>query len=131
RVVEQLVVVVDAAHPRPQQEVVLREDLVPELLDRLDLGEEAMAADVEPPTVALDGPADTADDVVGLEHRDRLADFGQRVCRGESGGSGADHHDVRILRRHATSDDVGTARGATAVATHALAVMICPRDSAS
>ena len=35
------------------------------------LGEEAVAADVEAPAVALDGAADPADDVVGLEHGGR------------------------------------------------------------
>ena len=51
----------------PQHEVLVGEDLVPERLDLLHLGEEAVAADVEAPAVALDGPADAADDVVGLE----------------------------------------------------------------
>ena len=34
---------------------------MPEVLDLLDLGEEAVAADVEPPAVALDGAGDAAD----------------------------------------------------------------------
>ena len=43
------------------------------VLDLLHLGEEAVAADVEAPAVALDGAADAADHVVGLEHLDRHA----------------------------------------------------------
>ena len=45
------------------------------------LGEEAVAADVEAPAVALDGAADAADDVVGLEHRGRLALLGEHGRR--------------------------------------------------
>ena len=68
RVVVELAVVVDAAHPGPQHEVVVGQDLVPQRLDLGHLGEEAVPADVEAPAVALDGAADAADDVVGLEH---------------------------------------------------------------
>src|SRR5581483_9190457 len=64
RVVEQLPPVEDAAHPGTAQELVLAEDLEPEVVDRLDLREEAVSADVEAPPVALDRPADAADDVV-------------------------------------------------------------------
>ena len=71
RVVVELAAVVDAAHPGPLEELVGAEDLEPEVVDRLDLGEEPVAADVEAPAVALDGAADPADDVVGLEHRRR------------------------------------------------------------
>ena len=67
RVVEELAVVVDAAHAGPEQEVVVRQDLVPERLDLRHLGEEAVAADVEAPAVALDGAADATDHRVGLE----------------------------------------------------------------
>src|SRR4029450_208090 len=52
RVVVELAAVVDAAETRTAQEVVGAEDLEPKILDRLHLGEEAVAADVEAPAVA-------------------------------------------------------------------------------
>ena len=69
RVVEELVVVEDAAHPGPHDEVLVRQDLVPERLDLGHLGEEAVTTDVEAPAVALDGLGDAADRVGGLEDR--------------------------------------------------------------
>jgi hypothetical protein len=51
RVVEQLAAVVDAAHPRAEQELLVGQDLVPERLDLGHLGEEAVPADVEAPAV--------------------------------------------------------------------------------
>ena len=69
RVVEELAVVVDAAQPRPGDELVA-EDLAPDAVDLVALGEEAVAADVEPIALVLVGPADPADEVrVGLERR--------------------------------------------------------------
>ena len=69
---------------------------MPERLDLLDLGEEAVAADVEAPAVALDGAADAADDGVGLEDRRRDAVAGgELVGRGQAGRPGADDDDVR------------------------------------
>ena len=67
RVVVVLTLVVDAAHSWPKHEVFVGQDLVPEGLDLFDLGEEAMAADVETPTVSLDGAADASDDGIGLD----------------------------------------------------------------
>src|SRR5207249_671556 len=58
RIVEVLAVVEDAALAGPEQEVPLRQDLVPELLDGGHLGEEPVTTHVEAPTVALGGPAD-------------------------------------------------------------------------
>jgi len=60
---------------------------VPEGFDLLDLGEEAVAADVEAPAVALDGAADAADDVVGLKDGggDAVAG-GEDVGGGQTGG---------------------------------------------
>jgi hypothetical protein len=49
---EVLAAVVDAAEAGPGQHVV-GQDLVPDLLDRLHLGEEAVPADVEAEAVAL------------------------------------------------------------------------------
>ena len=94
RVVEVLAVVVDAALAGPHQEVLVGEDLVPEVLDRLHLGEEAVAADVEAPPVALDGAADAADHVVGLEDGGGDAELVELEGGGEAGGTGADDDDV-------------------------------------
>ena len=94
RVVEVLAVVEDAAHAGPQEEVLVGEDLVPEVLDGLHLGEEAVAADVEAPAVALDGAGDAADDVVGLEDGGADVVLGELVGRGEAGRTGADDHDL-------------------------------------
>src|ERR1700704_3124078 len=58
RVVEELALVEDPTHPGPAEELVGTQDLEPEVVDRLHLGEEAMAPDVEPPAVTLDRPAD-------------------------------------------------------------------------
>ena len=57
---------------------------MPEVLDLGDLGEEAVAADVEAPAVALDRPADAADDVVGLEDRAGLTLLAELVGGGEA-----------------------------------------------
>ena len=81
RVVVVLALVVDAAHAGPQHEVLVGQDLVPEGLDLLHLGEEAVAADVEAPAVALDGAADAADHRVGLEDRRRDAVPGRPARR--------------------------------------------------
>ena len=51
RVVEELLVPVDARHARALEEL-LAHDLVPEVVDLLDLGEEAVAAEVEAVAVA-------------------------------------------------------------------------------
>ena len=51
RIVEELAVPVDARHARAQQEL-LAHDLVPEVVDLLGLGEEAVAAEVEAIAVA-------------------------------------------------------------------------------
>ena len=62
------------------------------------LGEEAVAADVEAPAVALDGAADAADDRVGLEDRRRpRRRLHQLVGGGQAGGAGPD--DDHVVRR--------------------------------
>ena len=68
RVVEQLSAVLDPAQAGMQSEIAGAEDLVPQRLHGGHLGEEPMAADVEAPSVALDGPADPADRVTTFEH---------------------------------------------------------------
>ena len=94
RVVEEAAAVVDAAHPRAEQELVTRQDLVPQVFHRLDLGEEAVATDVEAPAVPLDRAADAADNRVGLEHGARLAALAEHVGGGEAGRTGADDNDL-------------------------------------
>ena len=91
RIVEKLAPVVDPAHPRPAQEILVRQNFVPERLDRPDLGEEPVPTDVEAPPVALHRPADPADDVIGLEHRYRGTGLGEQVRGGQAGRAGADH----------------------------------------
>ena len=94
RVVVELPAVVDAAQARAAEEVVLTEDLEPQVVDRLHLREEPVATDVEAPAVAHRGAADAADDVVGLEHRGGDAPLGEHVGGGEPGGAGTDDHDL-------------------------------------
>ena len=66
RVGEELALVVDPREPRPGEELVA-EHLVPQALDRLQLREEAVAAEIEPVALELDRLRDPADDAVGLE----------------------------------------------------------------
>ncbi|MEJ7714610.1 MAG: hypothetical protein WKF40_02430 [Thermoleophilaceae bacterium] len=92
RVVEELLVPVDARHPRALEEL-LAHDLVPEVVDLLDLGEEAVAAQVEAVlaagAVADLGLGDAADLVLGLEDDHRQALLGQQVAGGQAGRAGA------------------------------------------
>ena len=46
---------------------------MPEILDWLHLGEEAMASNVEPPAISFDSPADPSDHLVGLEDNDLVS----------------------------------------------------------
>ena len=57
-------------------------------------GEEAVAADIETPTVALHGAADTAHDVVGFEHGGPPSHLAQLVGRGQARRAGADDYDI-------------------------------------
>ena len=100
RVVVVLAAVEDAAHPGTQQEVLVGQDLVPELLHGDDLGEEPVAADVEPPAVTFDRPTDAAEDGVLLEHDDGVPRLGQPVGGGQPGRSPADddHWAARPIR---------------------------------
>ena len=111
RVVVQLAAVVDAAHARSAQELVGAEDLEPEVVDRLHLGEEAVATDVEAPTVAFRGAADATDDRVALEHGRDHAPLGEHVGRGEPGGAGADDDDVVVGRGGVSRPWRGGGRG--------------------
>ncbi len=94
RVIVVLAVIVNAAHARAQHEVFVGQDLVPERLDFLHFREEAVATDIETPAVALDRPADAADDVIGL--KDGGSDAvtgGENVGGSEASGTRADDDD--------------------------------------
>ena len=60
------------------------------------LGEEAVAADVEAPAVALDGAADPADDPVGLEHGGGDVVPGKLASGGEPRRACADDDDLQL-----------------------------------
>src|SRR5690606_986900 len=92
-VVEERAPVVDAAHPRSEQEVLAVQDLMPEPLDNVHFGEEAVPADIEAPAVPLHGAADAADDLIGLEDLNRLAALSQAVSGGQTCRSGPDDDD--------------------------------------
>ncbi len=98
RVVVELAPVEDPRHPGALEELLLAEDLEPEVVDLADLGEEPVTADVEAPAVTLDGPADPAHGVVGLEDRGGHAPLHQLVRRGQPGRPRADDHDARCGR---------------------------------
>ena len=92
RVLEELLVPVDPRLARALEELLLH-DLVPEVVDLLDLGEEAMAAEVEAVAVAHLGAGDPADLIGRLEHDHRLALLGQQVAGGQAGRAAAEHDD--------------------------------------
>jgi hypothetical protein len=104
-VVKELAVPVDARHARTAQEL-LAHDLVPEGVDLLGLGEEAVAAEVEPVAVALDGLGDAAELILGLENDDRAPLLGQQVAGSEPGGPAAED-DGRPLRGAVRAGGVG------------------------
>ena len=93
RVVEVLALVEDAALAGAEEEVAVGQDLVPQGLDLGHLREEPVAADVEPPAVALDGAADAADDVVALEDGGRASAFAEFVGGREARRTGSDDDD--------------------------------------
>ena len=89
--------------PRAQQELLV-EHLVPEVVDLLGLGEEAVAAEVEAVAVADLGLGDAADLVLGLEDDHRDAALGQQVAGGEPGRAAAEHGDRALATAHASAD---------------------------
>ena len=80
---------------RAQQELLV-EHLVPEVVDLLGLGEEAVAAEVEAVAVADLGLGDAADLVLGLEDDHGVAALGEQVAGGEPGGAAAEHGDGQL-----------------------------------
>ena len=69
---------------------------MPEVVDLLDLGEEAVAAEVEAVAVADGGLGDAADLVLGLEHDTGEPLLGEQVAGGQAGGAAAED-DGRLL----------------------------------
>ncbi len=97
RVVEELALVEDAAEPGPNHELVGRQQFVPHLLDLGDLGEKAVATDVESPAFSLDGLGDASDHVAGFEDHGTGVALGKFVGGGEPSGAGTDDHDRGVI----------------------------------
>jgi hypothetical protein len=93
RVVEELLVVEDAGHPRAPQEV-LPQDPMPQLADFVRLGEEPVASHVEPVALVGLGPGDPAHQVRTLEHDRAMTVFDQFQGRRQPRGAGTDHDHV-------------------------------------
>ena len=92
RVVKEPAVVMNAGEPWDRNEF-RPENLVPEIFDRLDFREEAVAADVEPKAFVLRGPGNPADDVVGFENRDPGKPLlREHVGRRQARGPGTNHN---------------------------------------
>ena len=68
--------------------------LLPERLDRRDLGKEAVTSDVEPVAFILCRARDAADNIVRLEHRHRVTILGELIGRGQSCRPGTNDHGV-------------------------------------
>ena len=66
---------------------------MPQVLDRLHLGEEPVASDVETPPIPFDGAADAAHHVVDLDHHHRVTAPDELVSRGKAGWTGSDDND--------------------------------------
>ena len=89
---EELAVVVDPAHPRAGDELVAQ-DLAPDRVDLVALGEEPVAADVEAIPLVLVGPADPADQPgVGFEHHAGAAVLAQLVGSRQPRRTAAGNH---------------------------------------
>ena len=105
RIVEELAPEEDAAQPRPGDEFGTA-DLVPDLLHFLDLGEEAVPADVETESVVALGPGDPAHQLVCLEHHRAvgLAQPLQFVGTRQARGATTDNrHACHVRKRHKVS----------------------------
>jgi hypothetical protein len=78
---------------------------VPEVVDLLHLGEEAMAAEVEAKALLHGRPSDPAELVGRLQDDHRLALLGQQIARGQAGRAAAEHHNGPLRR------DISAGRG--------------------
>src|SRR5258708_3700907 len=94
RICEEATAVVDARQPAPGQHLVA-EDLRPQVFDLLVLGEEPVAADVEPVALVLDG-ASQASYLLGVLLEDRDRDVVLEKLIGGSQPSGAGAHDDNV-----------------------------------
>ena len=83
---------------------------MPEILDDLDLGEEAVTPDVEPPAIALGRAGYAANLVVGLQDGADLAQAAQLVGGGETGRSRSDDDDVVRLPARRVTEGLGRLR---------------------
>ncbi len=102
-VIEELVVVVDPGEPGALQEIVA-EHLFPQLLDRRNLGEEPVPADIESIATILSGARDPANHRVLLVDCRGVSQSQQLIGRGETGRTGSDndglaHESAPILSR--------------------------------
>ena len=104
RIREELAVPEDPRHARAQQELLLHH-LVPEIVDLLGLGEEAMPTQIEAVAVADLGLREAADLVLGLEDDHGHALLGEQVAGGQTGGAAAEDGDRRALGRAALTRD--------------------------
>src|SRR5258708_31607835 len=91
---EEATAVVDAGQPAPSQHLVAK-DLRPQVFDLLVLGEEPVAADVEPVALVLDG-ASQASYLLGVLLEDRDRDVVLEKLIGGSQPSGARAHDGNV-----------------------------------
>ena len=66
------------------------EDLMPQVGDDSDLGEEAVATDIEAPAVTHGGPTDAAHHDVGLQHGGSDSGLAELVGGGQAGGPATD-----------------------------------------
>src|SRR6266540_783908 len=88
RIVEEFTVVVDARESAALQQLPAQY-VFPEPLDRLQLREEAVAAEVEAVTVELDRLRDAADGAVGLEDNTRATAAPENISGRKPGGATA------------------------------------------
>ena len=75
----------DKAEPIYTVDELIAEQLLPEFLDRSDLGEETVTADIEAVALVLGRLGDASHRVTGFEDSDGHAAFGEQVRRRETG----------------------------------------------
>jgi hypothetical protein len=95
RVGQELPVPVDARHARALEEL-LAHDLVPQVVDFLGLGEEAVAAEIEAVPVAHLGLGDAADLVLGFEDDDGATLPREQVAGRQAGRAAAEDGDGTV-----------------------------------
>ena len=93
-IVEVIAVVVDPGHAGTLMNSV-PQHFVPERFHRRDLGEEAVAADVEAEALVLRSAGDPSHHVIAFEHRDGIPLLGEEIGRGQTGAAPAPITTVR------------------------------------